>query len=111
MGSGGARVVPIRHDWNTTMLTSAFKVINGLLLPGGDASISPKSQLRVAADTIFQLALTSSKNGNPFPIFGHCLGFELLNVIVANDNSVLTKFDAENISLPLQYSSNAPTSR
>jgi len=37
-----------------------------------------------------------------FPLWGTCLGFELLNTITAGQN-VLQDTDAENITLPLDF--------
>ena len=46
----------------------------------------------------------ANDNGDYFPVWGTCLGFELLAFIVAgNDNSVLSATDATNLSLPLEF--------
>lgn len=45
--------------------------------------------------------LQANDAGDHFPLWGTCLGFELLSVIQSNDTSVLTAVDAENYSIPL----------
>ena len=46
----------------------------------------------------------ANDNGDHFPVWGTCLGFELLAFIASgNDNSVLSPTDATNLSLPLKF--------
>jgi gamma-glutamyl hydrolase len=62
-----------------------------LLLPGGGADIDPaKSKLFKAANVIYQEAEKSNKLGRRFPIWGTCLGWELLATLASN-YGVLTK--------------------
>lgn len=64
-----------------------------------------------ASQFLFNLALQANDAQDYFPIWGTCLGFEFLSIVVANDINVLTGFDAENISLPLQLTPYAARSR
>ncbi|KAL1269367.1 hypothetical protein QQF64_031656 [Cirrhinus molitorella] len=94
--SGGARVVPIRS-------------INGLLLIGGSVNLET-SDFAHTAGIYFRLALKANDEGDYFPIWGTCLGFQLLTVLVAGEN-LLTKTTAENVAYPLNFTSEASSSR
>ena len=46
----------------------------------------------------------ANDNGDYFPLWGTCLGFELLGYLATDKNySVLSAVDAENLSLPLDF--------
>ncbi|TRY74220.1 hypothetical protein DNTS_033174 [Danionella cerebrum] len=90
--SAGARVVPIR-----------------LLLIGGAVDLE-KSDFAHTAGFYFNLALKANDDGDFFPIWGTCLGFQLLTVLVSGQN-LLCKTPAENVTFPLNFSSEAQSSR
>jgi gamma-glutamyl hydrolase len=87
--AGGMRAVPVFHNGTTEYLTKTFQSINGLFFPGGGANIAEGSQLRKAADLLFSLALKANDAGDYFPVFAHCMGFELVSLIVSEDPHVL----------------------
>ena len=63
--------------------------------------LSTVLSLPIIASFIIQQA---NDNDDYFPVWGTCLGFQLLAFIVAgNDNSVLSATDATNLSLPLEF--------
>ena len=61
-----------------------FAGISGLLIPGGAVSIysSPYAE---ASNFLFDLAKMDNDAGDIFPVWGTCLGFEML-ALMANDN-------------------------
>jgi len=101
--SAGGRVVPILYDSPQSEILTLFNQINGVLFPGGAADIAVNSPLYNTAKYIVNLAMEAQEKGDYFPIEGHCLGFELLNMVVAENNSVLERYDSENLSLPLIF--------
>ncbi|KAL0979119.1 hypothetical protein UPYG_G00180980 [Umbra pygmaea] len=107
--SGGSRVVPIRLDQSTDEYEKIFKSINGLLLVGGSSDLETSNFARVAG-MFYRFAIMANDAGDYFPIWGTCLGMQLLTVLVAGQN-LLTKTSAENISLPLNLTSEAYSSR
>lgn len=111
--SAGARVVPISNTGNVTYFMQMFKGLNGLLIPGGSADItSPDASYRVAGQTFLKAALAAFDQGDYFPIWGTCLGFELLAILVAEDNSVLVgDYDSWNLPLPLNFTEQAASGR
>ncbi|TTM20204.1 Gamma-glutamyl hydrolase [Bagarius yarrelli] len=79
--SGGARVIPI-----------------SLLFIGGAVDLETSDFGRTAG-VYFRLALTANDKGDYFPIWGTCLGFQLLTVQVAGKN-LLSKTMAETSHCP-----------
>ncbi|KAK3754430.1 hypothetical protein QZH41_009214 [Actinostola sp. cb2023] len=49
--------------------------------------------------------------GNVFPLWGTCLGFQMLHVLAANGKDVLTFCKGENVSLPLNFTEGYQHSR
>lgn len=102
--AAGCQVVPIDYNGTNGYLTSMFQQVNGLIFPGGGTDIGPDSQLYKAAQLLFSLALQANDRGDYFPIAGHCLGYEMLAQLIANNNfDILSPVDAENMSLPLDF--------
>jgi gamma-glutamyl hydrolase len=101
--SAGGRVVPILYDSPESELMTLFNQVNGILFPGGSTDIGVNSTLYNTAKYLFNLAIEANKKGDYFPIEAHCLGFELLSSVVAQNSSILERFDSENLSLPLNF--------
>ncbi|NP_034411.2 gamma-glutamyl hydrolase precursor [Mus musculus] len=107
--SAGARVVPIRPDLSDAEYEELFRSINGVLLPGGGANLTDSGYSRVAK-IFFSKALESFDNGDHFPVWGTCLGFEELSVLVSGEN-LLTSTDTKSKKLPLNFTEGARKSR
>ncbi|XP_069555464.1 gamma-glutamyl hydrolase [Brachyistius frenatus] len=109
MESGGSRVMPIRLTLSTVEYENIFKKINGLLLIGGAVDLEISDFARVAK-IFYKLALVANDAGDFFPIWGTCMGMQLLTVLVAGEN-LLTSTMAENVAMPLNLTSEAHTSK
>ncbi len=97
--SAGARSIVIPYGADDNLIEEIFTQINGLLFPGGATSL-PKN-----VDTIWRLVMERNTNGS-FPVWGTCLGFEFLVMLVGGGEGVLDSgFDSENITLPLIFPS------
>lgn len=107
--SGGGRVMPIRLTLTTADYENIFKQINGLLLIGGAVDLEMSDFARVAK-IFYTLALTANDAGDFFPIWGTCMGMQLLTVLVAGEN-LLKNTLAENLALPLNLTTEVSTSR
>lgn len=57
---------------------------------------------------LFLCCSQAHDEGEYFPIWGTCLGFQLLTVLVAGEN-LLSKTTAENVTYPLNFSSGTCT--
>ncbi|KAM9361114.1 gamma-glutamyl hydrolase [Symphorus nematophorus] len=107
--SAGSRVMPIRLTLTTAEYENIFRQINGLLLIGGAVDLERSDFARVAK-IFYTLARTANDAGDFFPIWGTCMGMQLLTVLVAGEN-LLKKTTAENIALPLNLTAEAASSR
>lgn len=109
--ASGARVIPIPSHLSQDKVEEIFNGVNGVLFPGGGINWNTSGYFK-HAQYFFKRALESNQNGEYFPIWGTCLGFEALHVIAADDGvQVLSKFSASDISLPLHFTKQADTSR
>ncbi|GMI57900.1 hypothetical protein ScalyP_jg8292 [Parmales sp. scaly parma] len=98
----GARAV--RLPWNSTdiYISGIVPQLSGVLFPGGAASVPQ------AARTVMKLATSMNDAGTPFPVWGTCLGFEWLNIIISQDDKFLSEFNGtENVSLALKFDEGA----
>lgn len=80
--AGGARVVPIQIYRSKEYYQDILSKINGVLLPGGDDLLKSEGFGRTGK-LIFDLAVEMNEKGDYFPLWGTCLGFELLNYAAA----------------------------
>jgi gamma-glutamyl hydrolase len=104
--SGGARVVRIPYSCSLDEMDALMGQINGLFFPGGeDRAVS--SSLRHALSK----AIAMNDGGDFFPVWGTCLGMEWLVQVFADEDDVLSQFNANNISLPLDFTPDAASSR
>ncbi|EAR93075.3 class I glutamine amidotransferase (macronuclear) [Tetrahymena thermophila SB210] len=89
----GAQAVVIPYDATFEYIDNLFEKINGVLFPGGSVEFevsNPGDQERVFlknAVYIVQKAKNATDNGDYFPIWGTCMGFQLLTFIGSGFNS------------------------
>ena len=101
--SSGARVVPIFINQTQEYYDEMFESINGLLFPGGGVSIYGLSQYSIVGKMMFEKALEANQQGDYFPIWGTCLGFELLVLLANQDRRYLSDCYSKYVGLPLIY--------
>ncbi|KAM4675454.1 gamma-glutamyl hydrolase-like isoform 2-T4 [Discoglossus pictus] len=107
--SAGCRVVPIRLNLPEEEYLKLFNSINGVLFPGG-ASDLLNSSFAQTAGIFYNLAIEAFNSGCYFPVWGTCLGFQLLTALTTGQN-LLSHTDANNISLPLDLTKEVSSSR
>ncbi|XP_060083766.1 gamma-glutamyl hydrolase-like [Ylistrum balloti] len=83
--AAGARVVPIKINEPDDYYETIFHRINGLLLPGGSIDIITSYHAK-AAKKLYNMALRANDDGDYFPIWGTCQGFQLLSALTAGEN-------------------------
>ena len=81
----GAQVVPIFAYSSQAYFDDLLPKLNGVLFPGrkykylgGDVDINIKNKWTQTADYILKYGMSENKKGNVFPIWGTCLGMQLL---------------------------------
>eukprot|EP01137_Pigoraptor_chileana_P017503 Opistho-2@75659 len=107
----GARVVPLHLDYDSATLNSLLDQINGVLIPGGHSVIDPETRIYKFSKQIVNYAIRANDNGDHFPVWGTCLGFELLATIMTDDSTILTRCSAENMAMSLEFTRQAPSSK
>lgn len=98
----GARVAPIFVERERSYYVNIFNSVNGILLPGGDVDALHSSYGR-AGTILYELAMEAHKNGTHFPLWGTCLGLELLARVAVGGQQVLKKCHAQGVGMPLTF--------
>lgn len=98
--AGGARSIPIPYDAPDDLVDDILHHVNGVLLPGGGSPVP------LGAWRIWERAQQMNDEGDFFPIWGTCLGYEYLVLMTlgrdyAGVDVLESGFDSENVSWPL----------
>ncbi len=59
-----------------------------------------------AGEKLWHLALRANERGIYYPVWGTCLGFELLTVVAANETRWLTKCNSTDYATNLNFENN-----
>uniref|UniRef100_A0A1D1Z948 folate gamma-glutamyl hydrolase n=1 Tax=Anthurium amnicola TaxID=1678845 RepID=A0A1D1Z948_9ARAE len=101
--SAGARVIPLIFNEAREVLNEKLSLVNGVVFTGGWA----KSGFYLeTAQYIFKKILERNDAGDHFPLFGICLGFEILSIIISEDKNILQRFSATNQASTLEFTEN-----
>lgn len=96
--AGGARSIAIQDDLTEDAeLDELFQQIHGLFIPGGATD-----DMSYAIQYLLNKAVESNQQGNYFPVWGTCMGFEYLVRFIGGDDILQAGYEAENKSLPLE---------
>ncbi|CEM04335.1 unnamed protein product [Vitrella brassicaformis CCMP3155] len=87
--SGGARVVPVRYDASEDEWEYLFNSINGILFPGGAMFLEGGSPYMRAHEFFVRRAMKAFDQGDYFPVWGTCLGFEAIVDVISGDYSLI----------------------
>lgn len=108
--SAGARVVPILINTTEDELIKLLGNINGVLFPGGAVNLDKSAYARNAR-IVFDYALRENDAGKYYPVWGTCLGFEQILVLVGGPQIISGSIGTEDLSLPLNLTKDAEDSR
>jgi len=113
--SSGLRVAPLRYDAPPDILRGLARQMDGILFTGGSSELfvngTPSAYYRAGKLLYEEVVLAGSAGaGEPISLWGTCLGLEMLAILISSNISILSSFDAENISLPLHFTQEAPDS-
>jgi gamma-glutamyl hydrolase len=101
--AGGARVIPLIYNEPEEVLFQKLELVNGVIFTGGWAK---KYDYFEIVKKIFTKALERNDAGEHFPVYGICLGFELMSIIISQNRDILERFDAEDNASSLQFVDN-----
>lgn len=76
-----------------------------MLFPGGASYLTVPNGYAAAGAILYQLAIELNEKGDYFPIWGTCLGFELITFLAAGQKELRSSCSATNIKLPLEFMS------
>ncbi|RWS09478.1 gamma-glutamyl hydrolase-like isoform X1 [Dinothrombium tinctorium] len=104
--ASGARVVPIFINRDYLYYEKMFNYTNGVFFPGGDLTPDQnflKTGYARAGKAMFDLAIKANKRGDYYPIWGTCLGLELLSILAADLKNWLQRCHADDDPLKLDF--------
>ena len=84
--AAGAEIVPIHVWYSEKELVELLSQINGVLLQGSFMKLNFSNVWEKKAKFLFNFSLE-----NKLPIFGICMGFRMLNVMMSGNESLITK--------------------
>lgn len=107
----GARVVPIWIGQETEYYENILGKINGVLWPGGSSLFNISRGYAEAGFKIYRIAKKMNEAGDYFPIFGICLGLELITYVEANKEEHRVDCSSQRQALPLYFNKAYQSSR
>lgn len=107
----GARVVPIWINQPIDYYENIMSNLNGVLLPGGATWFNQSNGYADAGRHIYDIAVQYNEKGEYFPIWGTCLGFELLTYLAANGTEHRAHCSSNSQALPLNFKNDFRMSR
>ena len=115
---GGAQVVPIKLTDTRQEITDSVGQVNGVLFTGGAGDMWKDKSTDLFANysdigcMIFDQVIQANDNGRYLPLWGTCLGHELLQLCARRLSDTLTRFEGEPYySHELTLTQNAASSR
>ena len=105
--------MPIRFYVSDAELRRLFDTVNGIIFPGGLTNLFPQDPYTVAARKLYGWAKESADAGTPFPLWGTCLGHQLLMVLEsgAHFQDLFVATDATSYPSALTHTAAANASR
>lgn len=109
-------MIPVMFDDTKEELEDSLRVLNGILLTGGGSDIADHetnllTQYGQAVKTILDHSQREMQAGRFFPVWGTCLGYEAIQVVLTNNTKSLGHSNARYVNLKLSFTENAKTSR
>lgn len=109
--SSGGRVLPIMIGHDKDYYYNIINKTNGLLLPGGGVWFNETKGYAEAGQHLYDAALALNKAGDFYPIWGTCLGMELIPYVALNGEELRAHCYSKKISLPLDFKPDYKSSR
>ncbi|EDW95465.1 gamma-glutamyl hydrolase A [Drosophila yakuba] len=107
----GARVVPIWIGRNRSYYDDLMHKINGVLLPGGATWFNQSNGYADAGEHLIHLAIELNDQGVFMPVWGTCLGMELLVYKLANETEHRINCEGTGMAIPMEFKADYKKSR
>ncbi|XP_046603493.1 chitobiosyldiphosphodolichol beta-mannosyltransferase-like [Neodiprion virginianus] len=107
----GALAVPIWIGKDESYYEDILSKVNGVLWPGGSSYFNVSDGYAEAGAIIYTIATRLNNQGDYFPIWGTCLGFELMTYVAAGGIEHRTDCSSNKQALPLEFVSDFKSSR
>ncbi|XP_016991011.2 gamma-glutamyl hydrolase A [Drosophila rhopaloa] len=107
----GARVVPVWIGRNRSYYEDLMYKINGVLLPGGATWFNQSNGYADAGEHLVQLAMELNDQGIFMPVWGTCLGMELMVYKLADGSEHRINCQGKGIALPMEFKEDFNKSR
>ncbi|XP_041987981.1 gamma-glutamyl hydrolase A-like [Aricia agestis] len=108
----GARVVPIMIGKERSYYEALMSKINGVLFPGGATYFNQSNGYADAGEHILSIAKELNDAGDYFPIFGTCLGFQLIMILESGRGEVENRGTCWSFrNLPLHFTEDFRSSK
>lgn len=85
--------------------------ISSVLLPGGATWFNQSNGYADAGRHVYDIAMKMNEDGSYFPLWGTCLGFELLTYLSADGQEHRAHCSSQNQALPLRFKDDFKSSR
>jgi gamma-glutamyl hydrolase len=112
--AGGARVVPLHHRLPLDQLESIVSKLNGVLFTGGQDINDLNDPYYASAKKIIDIAMNDTNRledrSQGLVLWGTCLGMETISRIASQNYSILSHFQAMNVSLTNKFKSDVQDS-
>ncbi|XP_018572929.1 gamma-glutamyl hydrolase isoform X2 [Anoplophora glabripennis] len=100
--SSGARVIPVWIGQNKDYYRRVVNYTNGILFPGGGTYFNESGGYGEAAQTIYSLAVEANNKGRYYPVWGTCLGMQVLGFVAAGED-IRVDCSLKNKAIPLDF--------
>ncbi|KAJ8924851.1 hypothetical protein NQ315_001006 [Exocentrus adspersus] len=109
--SGGGRVVPIWIGQSEDYYRRVVSYTNGVLFPGGGTYFNVTGGYGQAAKQIYKFALEANTKGIYYPVWGSCLGMEVLAFASLDGKDIRVDCLLKNVAVPLNFTKAARKSK
>lgn len=98
--AAGGHVIPIKYDDSKENINEILKGVNGIFLTGGGTNLKERNsttrkkkytQYGKTAKYLISYAKKENRMGKYFPLWGTCLGFELMMMSYSGKKNIIQK--------------------
>lgn len=101
--ASGGLIITI-HTWDSEeKITEIMEKSNGIFFQGGSNDLDLSNEFVKKSTFVLNKAIEINNRGIYYPVWGTCQGFELLHMIISEDNDILTTTNAWSVCTPLIF--------